>query len=163
MKTKTLLHVCIALGVLSGCPPGSSPTSDATLNFSGVWAGDAGPNPSDLKFQAKIEILDDAGTISGEFFNEDPEKPGVYLRTGQIRGARDGGVLLLTSGTTIDTPDAGRLEPQPLTLTYDGGFLVGVRVLQLQGRPPVNEYLLLRKQRTGPAVAAPNSVSSDGG
>ena len=144
MKTRTLVPVCITLGVLSGCPPSSSTPSE--LNFSGVWAGDAGPNPSDLKFQAKIEILDDAGTISGEFFNEDPEKPGVYLRTGQIHGTRDGGMLLLTSGTSMDTPDAGRLEPQPLTLSYDGGFLVGARVLRLEGRPPVNEYLLLRKQ-----------------
>ncbi len=116
------------------------------MDFSGVWAGDAGPDQSALKFQAKIEIAEDAGNISGEFFNEDPQQPGVYRRTGQIRGTRDGGMLLLTAGSFIETPDAGMLQPQQLTLSYDGGFLVGVRVLQLPGRPAVNEYLLLHKQ-----------------
>ena len=147
-KTKTLLPLGVALAALAGCSKSSSPPPSApeTLNFSGVWAGDAGPDPSALKFYAKIEIEDDAGIVSGEFLNEDPEHPGVYLRTGRIRGRREGGRLLLTAGSFIETPDAGRLEPQQLTLSYDGGFLVGARVLQLEGHPAVNEYLRLKKQ-----------------
>ncbi|MGO9829163.1 MAG: hypothetical protein ACLPJH_03415 [Myxococcaceae bacterium] len=143
-KPWLLLAVALVLGVCASCF--SKPKSDQPLELSGVWAGDAGPDPSALKFQAKIEIQEDAGNISGEFFNEDPEKPGVYLRTGQIRGTRDGGTLLLTAGSFIETPDAGTLRPQQLTLSYDAGFLVGVRVLQLPGRPPVNEYLRLHRQ-----------------
>ncbi|MGO9064052.1 MAG: hypothetical protein ACLQIH_04835 [Myxococcaceae bacterium] len=145
MGNKTLLQLAVL--VLSCCASCSSkPKSGLPLDFSGVWAGDAGPDQSALKFQAKIEIAEDAGNISGEFFNEDPQQPGVYRRTGQIRGTRDGGMLLLTAGSFIETPDAGMLQPQQLTLSYDGGFLVGVRVLQLPGRPAVNEYLLLHKQ-----------------
>jgi len=134
--------LCVAL-LLVACP--AHPKADV-FNFTGVWSGDAGPDPNSLKFQAKIEIEDDGGTISGEFFNEDPQKPGLYLRTGQIRGTRDGGMLVLTSGTAVDLPDAGRLEPQPLLLTYQAGLLIGVRVLQAPGRPPVNEYLILHKE-----------------
>jgi hypothetical protein len=123
-----------------------SPTAATVpMNFSGVWAGDAGPNLAALKFGAKIEIQEDGGAISGEFFNEDPEKPGVYLPTGQIQGTRDGGTLFLMSGRVADLGDAGTLQPQLLLLTYDGEKLVGLRRLQLPGRPLVNEYLILRR------------------
>jgi hypothetical protein len=143
------LPVLVAIGLLSGCSSGGSSTtaraSDLPLDFSGVWSGDAGPNLAALKFGAKIEIREDGGSISGEFFNEDPGKPGVYLPTGQIQGKRDGGLLLLTTGTFTNMGDAGTLEPQVLLLNYEGGKLVGLRRLQLPGRPVVNEYLILRK------------------
>jgi hypothetical protein len=145
------LHVVVlvALGLLSGCSNGGSSAASRApefpADFSGVWSGDAGPNLAALKFGAKIEIREDGGSISGEFFNEDPGKPGVYLPTGQIVGQRDGGLLLLTTGTFTDMGDGGNLEPQVLLLNYEGGKLVGLRRLQLPGRPVVNEYLILRK------------------
>lgn len=146
---RTPLPVALAFLVLGGCTRGSSSTGASTptlpTDFSGVWAGDAGPNLSALKFGAKIEIQEDGGSISGEFFNEDPEKPGVYLPTGHIRGTRDGGTLYLTSGAVTDLGDAGTLQPQLLLLNYDGSRLVGLRRLQLPGRPAVNEYLILRR------------------
>lgn len=146
---RTSAHLAILLAALSGCSRGRGappvpPTPTLPKNFSGVWAGDAGPDLAALKFGAKIEIQDDGGAISGEFFNEDPEHPGVYLPTGQIRGTRDGGVLYLSTGVT-DMGDAGKLEPQFLLLSYDGQRLVGVRRLRLPGRPVVNEYLILTK------------------
>jgi hypothetical protein len=134
----------LVLGCTRGSPPPTPPTS-LPNDFSGVWAGDAGPNLANLKFGAKIAIADDAGAISGEFFNEDPQRPGVYLPTGQIRGVRDGGVFYLTAGTATDLGDAGKLEPQLLLLRYEDGKLVGLRRLQLEGRPAVNEYLILRR------------------
>ncbi len=147
LQMRILAALGVAAALLSGCTCGSSkPGLALPQDFSGVWSGDAGPDQNALKFLAKIEIEDDAGAISGEFYNEDPGQPGVYLRTGKIQGTRDGGLLLLTSGAYLETPDAGKLEPQPLVLSYDAGALVGVRVLKLQGRPPVNEYLILRRQ-----------------
>jgi hypothetical protein len=146
---RNCILVLVALGVAPACSSGTSSTPALgpalPTDFSGVWAGDAGPNLSALKFGAKIEIREDAGSISGEFFNEDPAKPGVYLPTGQIQGRRDGGTLLLTTGTVADMGDAGTLQPQLLLLQYEGGKLVGVRRLQLPGRPVVNEYLILGK------------------
>lgn len=143
------IRLAVLLVALGGCtrgsPATSAPAPAVPINFSGVWAGDAGPNPASLKFGAKIEIQEDGGTISGEFFNEDPEKPGVYLATGQIRGMRDGGTLFLMSGRVADLGDGGTLQPLPLLLTYDGEKLVGLRQLQLPGRPLVNEYLILRR------------------
>jgi hypothetical protein len=138
----------VAFGLLSGCSSGGPTVSrapDLPADFSGVWAGDAGPNLAALKFGAKIEIREDGGSISGEFFNEEPGKPGVYLPTGQIQGKRDGGLLLLTAGSFTDMGDGGKLEPQVLLLNYEGGKLVGLRRLQLPGRPVLNEYLILRK------------------
>lgn len=139
----------LALGLLEACSKGTSSTPALEpflpADFSGVWSGDAGPNLAALKFGARIEIREDGGTISGEFFNEDPEKPGVYRPTGEIRGTRDGGLLLLTAGNVIDLSDGGRIEPQLLLLNYEGGKLVGFRKLQLPGRPALNEYLILRK------------------
>jgi hypothetical protein len=146
--TRTFFSVAALLG-LAACTRDSSSASTSTsalpANFSGVWAGDAGPNLNALKFGAKIEIREDGGSISGEFFNEDPEKPGVYLPTGQIQGTRDGGTLFLMTGAVLDMGDAGSLQPQLLLLTYEGGKLVGVRRLQLPRRPVVNEYLILRR------------------
>jgi hypothetical protein len=136
----------VALTALLGCSRGGAPrTAEPLHNFTGVWAGDAGPNLAALKFGAKIEIQDDAGTISGEFFNEDPQKPGVYLPTGEIHGTRDGGTLFLVTGRVADMGDAGKLYPQFLLLNYDGERLMGFRRLQLPGRPVVDEYLILHK------------------
>jgi hypothetical protein len=148
-KMKPAIRCLAAVFVLSGCtrsgPPGPPTPPSPPASFSGVWAGDAGPNLATLKFGAKIELQEDGGSISGEFFNEDPEKPGVYLPTGQIRGTRDGGTLFLTTGTAVDMGDAGTLGPQLLILRYDGRRLVGLRRLQLPGRPVVNEYLVLQR------------------
>jgi hypothetical protein len=147
--TPTFFAVAVALLGLAACTRDGSSASPSTsappANFSGVWSGDAGPNLNALKFGAKIEIREDGGSISGEFFNEDPEKPGVYLPTGQIQGTRDGGTLFLMTGAVLDLGDAGTLQPQLLLLSYEGGRLVGVRRLQLPGRPVVNEYLILRR------------------
>jgi hypothetical protein len=148
MKTSSRLAVLAV--TLLGCTRGSGPPPGPPIptlpkDFSGVWTGDAGPDLSALKFGAKVEIQEDGGVISGEFFNEDPEHPGVYLPTGQIRGTRDGGILYLSTGTTFELADGGKLEPQLLILSYDGVRLVGVRRLQLPGRPVVNEYLILKK------------------
>ena len=146
---KIATRFAVVLLALSACTRGGPPPGPSTpalpKDFSGIWAGDAGPNLAALKFGAKIEIREDGGAVSGEFFNEDPEHPGVYLPTGQIHGARDGGVLYLSTGTVTDMGDAGKLEPQLLILSYDGTKLVGVRRLQLPGRPVVNEYLILRR------------------
>jgi hypothetical protein len=143
------LRLAALFVALCGCtrerPATVSTAAAVPVSFSGVWAGDAGPNPAALKFGAKIEIQEDGGAISGEFFNEDPEKPGVYLPTGQIQGTRDGGTLFLMSGRVADLGDGGTLQPLLLLLTYDGEKLVGLRQLQLPGRPLVNEYLILRK------------------
>jgi hypothetical protein len=149
MEMRFSLRLAVLFAALCGCtranPPVSHTAGAAPVNFTGVWAGDAGPNLAALKFGAKIEILEDGGAISGEFFNEDPERPGVYLPTGQIQGTRDGGTLFLMSGRLVDMGDGGTLEPQLLLLTYDGEKLVGLRRLQLPGRPLVNEYLILRR------------------
>ncbi len=142
---RTLLLLLLAALVLPGCKRYNSSTSSLPTNFSGVWAGDAGPDLNALKFGAKIEIREDGGSISGEFFNEDPEKPGVYLPTGQIQGTRDGWTLFLTTGGVTDLGDGGTLQPQMLLLSYDGNKLVGLRKLQLPGRHVVNEYLILRR------------------
>jgi hypothetical protein len=144
---KTLSPLLLGCILICGCPGSQSPASTPPppVNFSGVWAGDAGPDINALKFGAKIVIQEDAGAVSGEFFNEDPAKPGVYLPTGQIKGSRDGGTLYLTAGGFTDLGDAGTLEPQLLLLNFDGTKLVGVRRLQLPGRPVVNEYLILRR------------------
>jgi len=134
--------------VLSGCTknePAATPPA-VPANLSGVWAGDAGPKGGALKFGAKVLLHDEGGNISGEFFNEDPHKPGVFLRTGEIHGTRDGGTLLLLSGIRTELPDGGMLEPQPLTLSYENGLLVGLRILQVPGQRPIEESLILRKQ-----------------
>lgn len=146
---KQAIPLMATLLVLSGCtrssPPGAQAAAAPPASFSGVWAGDAGPNLAALKFGAKIEIQEDGGAISGEFFNEDPERPGVYMPTGRIEGTRDGGTLFLTTGSAFDMGDAGMLGPQLLILSYDGRKLVGLRRLQLPGRPVVNEYLVLQR------------------
>jgi hypothetical protein len=146
---KQAIPLLAAVLVLSGCtrssPPSAPTPSGPPASFSGVWVGDAGPNLAALKFGAKIEIQEDAGTISGEFFNEDPERPGVYMPTGRIEGTRDGGTLFLSTGSAFDMGDAGVLGPQLLILSYDKGRLVGLRRLQLPGRPVVNEYLVLQR------------------
>ena len=108
---KAIIRLLASVLVLSGCtrsgPPGVPTPPVPPVSFSGVWAGDAGPNLAALKFGAKIEIQEDGGSISGEFFNEDPERPGVYLPTGSIQGTRDGGTLFLTTGAAVDMGDAG--------------------------------------------------------
>ncbi len=146
---KAVVRLLASVLALSGCtrsgPPGVPTPPVPPVSFSGVWAGDAGPNLAALKFGAKIEIQEDGGSISGEFFNEDPERPGVYLPTGAIHGTRDGGTLFLTTGAAVDMGDAGMLGPQFLILSYDGRRLVGLRRLQLPGRPVVNEYLVLQR------------------
>jgi hypothetical protein len=146
---KPAIRLLTAVFALSGCTRSGPPTPAAApalpASFSGIWTGDAGPNLAALKFGARMEIEEDGGAITGEFFNEDPEKHGVYLPTGQIRGTRDAGMLFLTTGTAVDLGDGGALEPQLLLLNYDGQKLVGVRRLQLPGRPVVNEYLILRR------------------
>jgi len=146
---RLLVALALSFAVLAGCSSSTPPSAAAPplpLNFSGTWAGDAGPVPTSLNFGAKIVIEDDGGTISGEFYDADPTRPGVFLATGQIHGHTDGGLLVLTSGVLTDMGDAGILRPQQLTLTYGGGALVGLRVLQAPGRPSMNQYLILRKQ-----------------
>lgn len=144
-RTLPLLAVLVVAGCTRGGSPGASAPPVLPTNFTGVWTGDAGPDLRALKFGARIDIQEDGGAISGEFFNEDPKHPGVYMPTGKIQGTRDGGTLFLTSGTTVDMGDGGVLGPQLLLLSYDGGRLVGVRRLQLAGRPVVNEYLVLHR------------------
>ena len=144
-RTIPLLAVLLLAGCTRGGSTGASAPPVLPPNFTGVWTGDAGPNLLALKFGARIEIQEDGGAISGEFFNEDPERPGVYMPTGRIQGTRDGGTLFLTTGSALDMGDGGVLGPQLLLLSYDGGKLVGVRRLQLAGRPPVNEYLVLHR------------------
>jgi hypothetical protein len=84
----------VTLIALSACKSGnSSSTANPPLpaNFSGIWAGDSGPIPNALNFGSKIEIQEDAGVVSGEFFDEDPGKSGVFDKTGHVQGVRDGG------------------------------------------------------------------------
>ena len=145
--------VCLAVAVLLlfGCKSGGGSTSTSIppptpANFSGVWTGDAGPVLSALNYGAKIEIQEDGGIVTGEFFDEDPGRPGVFVQTGQIQGIHDGGTLFLTYGILTNMCDAGIFYPQPLTLTYDGGVLVGVRMLQVPGRPSITTYVALQKQ-----------------
>jgi hypothetical protein len=147
--TRTALFLAASLGFWACTKaPTHAPTAAPVFpsSFSGVWAGDAGPSGGALKFGAKVVLHDEAGAISGEFFNENPTKPGVYLPTGQIHGTREGGTLQLMSGVHTELPDGGTLEPQPLTLNYENGMLVGVRILLVPGKPSIEEALILRKQ-----------------
>ena len=150
MRIRSIL-LATPLFLVAGCKSGAAPTTSTTIpplpaNFSGVWIGDAGPIQGALNFGAKIEIQEDAGMVTGEFFDEDPGKPGVFLQTGQIQGFRDGGTLFLTHGVLTDMGDAGVLFPQPLTLSYDAGVLAGVRILQVPGLPPITIYLVLQRR-----------------
>jgi hypothetical protein len=147
MKKLTLFVVCfLALVACKSGSPGIPSTPPMPANFSGTWVGDAGPIQNALSYGAKIEIQESAGNVTGEFFDEDPGSPGVYVQTGQIQGTRDGGTLYLTTGVHTAMGDAGVLDPQALTLSFDAGLLAGVRILQVPGQPPITVYVVLRQQ-----------------
>lgn len=97
----------------SGQPPPSPSGGPSTVT--GTWTGKMGPSRNDLSYGVRLEIVEDGGAVTGEFFDENPSDPTQLLPTGSIQGMRDGGSLTLTIGKVSRLRDGGFTTVDTLT------------------------------------------------
>jgi hypothetical protein len=95
-----------------GAGGGGAPSQPAADTLTGVWQGpvDFGTRTATFRFS----IVEDAGTLMGYHYVNDPDDAGEFHLMQSFTGTRTGGAISLRTPT------------ETITASLDGGVLVGV-------------------------------------
>ena len=85
----------------------------APVPVTGAWVGAQGPNPERPRPGARLELLEDGGTVLGVWYSPDPVN-GTLQPIGILTGTRDGGTLALRNLAAIGE-DGGIVGGTPFT------------------------------------------------
>lgn len=143
---EALLITLVIVACKSAENPGGSgsPVADTVT---GVWTGTEGPNLDRLTPTARLELTEDAGSVTGVLYSSNIFPDGGVWPVGSFTGTRDGGSLVLRD-VSIPLPDGGLKEGFLFTGTFTPpNHLEGIEVrAKMDGGPLPVHYILDRTQ-----------------
>ena len=142
---KILLLGLVLVGCKAADNTGGTPKQGDTVT--GVWTGMEGPNLNRLTPTARLELTEDAGSVTGVLYSSNVFPDGGTWPVGAFTGTRDGGSLFLRD-VSIPLPDGGLREGFIFTGTFTPpNHIEGVEVrAKMDGGPLPVHYKLDRTQ-----------------